>query len=80
MLQAITVDATQSAAPSASAPPCVESLRRHIAEFLATCADYNAAAAIHDELSRLSDAELRRRGLSRATLGRDICEALDRLS
>jgi hypothetical protein len=31
-----------------------------------------AAAAIYEELSRLSDAELHRLGLSRATLARDI--------
>lgn len=80
MLQAITVDAAQPAAHSVSASPRLQSLRRYIAEFLATCADYNAAAAIYEELSGLSDDELRRRGLSRATLGRDICEALDRMS
>ena len=39
---------------------------------------YYAAAATYEQLARLSDAELHRRGLSRATLGRDVCEALDR--
>ena len=43
-----------------------------------TCADYYAAAALYDELSGLSDAELRRRGLSRDTLARDITGACDR--
>ena len=43
-----------------------------------TCADYYAAAALYDALSRLSDAELYRRGLSRDTLARDISQACDR--
>jgi len=46
--------------------------------WIETCADYYAAAATYEQLARLSDAELHRRGLSRATLGRDVCEALDR--
>ena len=33
---------------------------------LATCRDYYAAAAIYEELSRLSDAELQHRGFQRA--------------
>jgi hypothetical protein len=40
-----------------------------------TCADYYEAAALYDRLSGLSDAELCRRGLSRDTLARDVCEA-----
>ncbi len=36
------------------------------------CADYYSAAALYDQLSGLSDAELNRRGLSRATLARDV--------
>ena len=40
--------------------------------------NYYAAAATYEQLARLSDAELHCRGLSRATLGRDVCEALDR--
>src|SRR5262249_11966043 len=43
-----------------------------------TCADYYAAAARYEQLSALSDAELRRRGLSRATLARDVRAACDR--
>ena len=41
-------------------------------------ADHYAAMAIYEHLSRLSDAELGRRGLSRASLARDICTACDR--
>jgi hypothetical protein len=40
-----------------------------------TCAEHRAAAAIYEQLSALSDAELTRRGLSRATLARDVLNA-----
>jgi hypothetical protein len=45
---------------------------------LGTCADYYAAAAMYEQLSALSDAELMRRGLSRATLARDVRVGCDR--
>ena len=44
------------------------------------CGDYYAAAALYEQLSALSDAELTRRGLSRATLARDVCAAYDCLT
>jgi hypothetical protein len=47
---------------------------------MTTCADYHAAAARYEELSRLSDAELERRGLSRDRLARDLSEAAGRHS
>jgi hypothetical protein len=50
-------------------------LKAHGAAWIETCADYYDAASIYDQLSRLSDAELHRRGLSRTTLARQICEA-----
>jgi hypothetical protein len=37
-------------------------------------ADYYAAAAIYEQLSRLSDAEPHRRGLPRENLARDVLE------
>jgi hypothetical protein len=43
-----------------------------LATGLDTWADHWAAAAMYQQLSRLSDAELARRGLSRATLARDV--------
>jgi hypothetical protein len=52
-------------------------LKARFKAWLQTCADYYEAAALFDQLSRLSDAELSRRGLSRATLSRDVCEACD---
>ena len=52
-------------------------LKARFKAWLRTCADYYEAAAFFDQLSRLSDAELSRRRLSRATLARDVCEACD---
>jgi hypothetical protein len=49
---------------------------RGVAETLAA---YSAAAAMYRDLARLSDAELRRRGLSRPHLARDILVACERL-
>jgi hypothetical protein len=46
--------------------------------WLAICADYHAAARQYEQLAGLADAELARRGLSRDTLARDLCAALDR--
>jgi hypothetical protein len=56
----------------------VASVGARIAEWLATAADYWAAAAMYEQQSGLSDAELHRRGLSRATLAREISQACDR--
>jgi hypothetical protein len=49
-----------------------------IGGWIETCADYYAAAAIYERLSALSDAELARRGLSRATLGQHACAVCER--
>jgi hypothetical protein len=46
--------------------------------WLRACADYYAAAADYEDLARLSDAELARRGLSRDTLARDVCSRCER--
>jgi hypothetical protein len=51
------------------------SVGSRIAEWLATAADYYTAAAVYEQFSGLSDAELQRRGLSRVTLARDVCAA-----
>jgi hypothetical protein len=42
-----------------------------------TCAKYYAAATLYEHLSSLSDAELHRRGLSRATLAQHVRLACD---
>ena len=49
-----------------------------LSAWLATCRHYHAAASHYEDLSRLSDAELERRGLTRSTLGQHACEAADR--
>jgi hypothetical protein len=70
----------QTATPQAPDVPFangISSLGKRIADWLATAADYYAAAAIYEQLSRLSDVELHRRGLSRATLARDACQLYD---
>jgi hypothetical protein len=54
------------------------SLAQGIADWMMTAARYYEAAGVYEELSRLSDAELKRRGLSRTTLARDINHACDR--
>ena len=46
-------------------------------KWIKTCADYYTAASAYKQLSALSDAELGRRGLSRATLARDVSTAYD---
>lgn len=53
-------------------------LAKQAADWIATAANYYIAAAVYEQLSKLSDAELRRRGLSRATLARDVCADCDR--
>ena len=50
-------------------------LAAHAAAWIETCTGYYEAATRYDQLARLSDAELHRRGLSRATLAREVCAA-----
>jgi hypothetical protein len=56
----------------------IRSVRLRLVAWANTCADYWAAAAMYEQLSALSDAELARRGLSRATLAREVRAAIDR--
>jgi hypothetical protein len=53
----------------------IAAIGRSIADCIAVMAACSAAAGRYGELSRLTDAELRRRGLSRTTLARDVLEA-----
>ena len=46
------------------------SLAKWLGAWMETCAEYRGSAALYEELSRLSDDELRRRGLTRETLAR----------
>jgi hypothetical protein len=54
------------------------SLWNWVTSRLSVCADYYEAATLYEEFNALSDAELARRGLGRATLARDVCQACDR--
>jgi len=56
--------------PSRGAPR--GSLKAYLAAWITTSAAYYEAAAIYEKLSKLSDAELRRRGLTRPDLARRI--------
>lgn len=54
------------------------SLRSRVSLWVKTCADYYHAATTYERLSHLSNAELRRRGLSRETLARAVVDACER--
>lgn len=63
-------EATSSATePTRSWPLLVPA---KLARWLKDCADHYAAAVAYEELSRLSDTQLRHRGLSRDILARDL--------
>lgn len=49
-----------------------------LAAWLRACGKAYAVAAIYEDLSRLSDAELKRRGLSRENLARDVLKSYER--
>jgi hypothetical protein len=53
-----------------------KALATRISAWATARADRIGAELLYQELSKLSDAELRQRGLSRATLARDVCEAV----
>ena len=53
-------------------------LRVRVATWFRACIDHYEAAAMYQELNRLSDAELARRGLARPNLARDVRAACDR--
>jgi hypothetical protein len=71
--------------PHAAPAPATEhstrsSLWSRLAAWLRTCADWYAAWQAYEDLARLSNAELNRRGLSRATLAREVFKMLKRRS
>jgi hypothetical protein len=75
------LDVAPVASPSAHSLPLAVrllSIAKWVRDHIETMTDYYAAAAIYEELNRLSDAELHRRGLSRADLARDVVAARDR--
>jgi hypothetical protein len=72
------IDTVTSRRPATSLSSSIRSLARFFTTWASSCADYYAAAAMYEQLSRLSNAELQKRGLSRDTLARDLCRACDR--
>ena len=72
------VDAVPPTETAASLSSSIKSLAQRVTMWANTCADYYAAAALYEQLSGLSNAELHKRGLSRDTLARDVCESCDR--
>jgi hypothetical protein len=52
-------------------------LRIAVVGWIRTAANYYAAAALYEQLSGLSDSELKRRGLSRANLAHDVVAVCD---
>jgi hypothetical protein len=72
------MDAGAPAGSASDLSGWLRTLGRRIATCASTCADYTTAAGLYEELRGLSDAELERRGLSRATLARDLCAICDR--
>ena len=66
---------SEAMASSARAPARTSALGLALIKLTALlkdCGDHYAAAAAYDELSRLSDTQLRHRGLSRDILARDL--------
>jgi hypothetical protein len=75
--QDLSVGAGKRAASRRSIGRLWRSIREGTSMWARTGADYFAAAGAYEDLSRLSDQELQRRGLSRTTLARDVCRAFD---
>jgi hypothetical protein len=65
---------TPASACAADQPgrPLLGRLLAYVRAWMAACVDAYAAARSYEEQRRLCDAELKRRGLSRTTLARDL--------
>ena len=72
------VDAVSPSETAASLSSSIKSLARFFIAWVNACADYYAAASMYEQLSKLSNAELHRRGLSRDTLAREVFRSCDR--
>jgi hypothetical protein len=66
--QLLPTDDLAANEPTRTLSNWIRRVGQRIVTWADSCADYYAAAAMYQELSALSDAELTRRGLSRATL------------
>ena len=72
------IDAVPHTETAASLSSSVKSLAGFFIAWVNACADYYAAASMYEQLSKLSNAELHRRGLSRDTLAREVFRSCDR--
>lgn len=77
MTNAVPTHADTFSRPGFSITGLIKPMVEHAAVWIHTCADYWAAAATYEQLSKLSDADLQHRGLSRTTLARDICASFE---
>ena len=75
MNQYLRLPPAGSTAVAHERPGRMHRLRTWIVDWCTAWSDYYAAAEMYRQLSRLSNAELERRGLSRATLARDVVAA-----
>jgi hypothetical protein len=73
-----SIDAASPSETAASLSSSIKSLARFVVAWIDTCADYYAAGAMYEQLSKLSNAELHKRGLSRDTLAREVFQSCDR--
>lgn len=64
-------------APAKVEHTSLASLWSGLAAWVRACGDAYVASAIYEDLSRLSDAELKRRGLSRENLARDVFKSCE---
>jgi hypothetical protein len=77
--QLLAGEALAAGSPTAPLSSRIRSIGWRLVAWVDACADLWAAAAMYEQLSALADAELARRGLSRATLARDVHAAEPRL-
>jgi hypothetical protein len=72
------IDAVAPTETAASLSSSIKSLARFFMTWANSCADYYAAASMYEQLSKLSNAEPHRRGLSPDTLAREVFQSCDR--
>jgi hypothetical protein len=75
--QSSSSDIVDGSLPRSSVFKSMTRLRTAVVGWIGTAANYYAAAALYEQLSGLSDSELKRRGLSRANLAHDVLAACD---
>jgi len=76
--QPFASDALAGGEPAAPLSNWIKSISPRLMAWVGSCADHYAAAALYEQLSALSDAQLARRGLSRGSLAHDLHAACDR--